>query len=130
MSTSVEARVPSLDHRLVELTLGMPQSLRIKTGTKHVLKRAVRGLIPDEIIDRPKQGFAAPVKEWFRGPVAALVTTRLERSGLWDLDCFNVAHVRTLLRRHLEGRTDLSTRLWCLFNLALWYDDWIDGGRK
>src|SRR5213079_1428431 len=54
-----------------------------------------------------------------------LLTTRLERSGLWDLDCFDVAHVRDLLRRHREGHSDLSTRLWCLLNLALWYDDWI-----
>ena len=125
MSTSVEARVPFLDHHLVELTFGLPRSLRVRTGPKHLLKKVVRDLLPAEIIDRPKQGFAAPIKEWFRGPSAALLTTRLERSGLWDLDCFDVAHVRDLLRRHREGHSDLSTRLWCLLNLALWYDDWI-----
>ncbi len=126
MSTSVEARVPFLDHRLVELTLGMPRGVRVRTGPKHLLKRAIGGLLPGEILNRPKQGFAAPIREWFRGPAAALVGTRLQRSRLWDLDCFDVAHVRGLLRRHLHGRIDLSTRLWCLLNLALWYDDWID----
>jgi asparagine synthase (glutamine-hydrolysing) len=126
MSTSVEARVPFLDHRLVELTLGIPRNLRIRTGPKHLLKKALRDLLPAEIIDRPKQGFIAPIREWFRGPAAALVATRLERSALWDLGCFDVAHVRALVRRHREGRRDLSTRLWCLLNLALWYDDWID----
>jgi asparagine synthase (glutamine-hydrolysing) len=127
MSTSVEARVPFLDHRLVELALGVPRDLRIRTGPKHLLKKAVRDLLPAEIIDRPKQGFAAPIKEWFRGPTAALLAGRLERSALWDLGCFDVAHVRALVRRHRQGHTDLSTRLWCLLNLALWYDEWIGG---
>jgi asparagine synthase (glutamine-hydrolysing) len=125
MSTSVEARVPFFDHRLAELTLGIPRSLRVRTGPKHLLKNAVRGLLPDEIIDRPKQGFSAPIREWFRGPIAGQLATKLEASALWDLDCFNMPHVRELLRRHREGRKDLSTRLWCLLNLALWYDEWI-----
>jgi len=127
MSTSVEARVPFLDHRLVELTLGIPQAMRIGRGPKHVLKRAVRGLIPDEIIDRPKQGFAAPIREWLRGPAGTTLFARLERSRVWELGCFDVGHVRELVRTHLDGRRDLSTQLWCLLNLALWYDDWIDG---
>jgi asparagine synthase (glutamine-hydrolysing) len=125
MSTSIEARVPFFDHRLAELTLGIPRSLRVRTGPKHLLKNAVRGLLPDEIIDRPKQGFSAPIREWFRGPIAGQLATKLEASALWDLDCFNMPHVRALLRRHREGRKDLSTRLWCLLNLALWYDEWI-----
>ncbi len=130
MSTSIEARVPFLDHRLAELTLGMPRSIRIGTGPKHLLKRTVRGLVPDEIIDRPKQGFAAPIREWLREPSGADLCQRLERSRLWELDCFNVDHVRKLIRVHREGRMDLSTRIWCLLNLALWYDQWIGGPPK
>jgi asparagine synthase (glutamine-hydrolysing) len=127
MSTSVEARVPLLDARLVELLLTVPRMLRVRGGPKHLLKQAVRGLIPDRIIDRPKQGFAAPIREWLRGPTGAVLLTRVERSGLWDLGCFDVDHVRRLIRSHVEGRRDLSTRLWCLINLALWYDAWIGG---
>src|SRR5437773_1326264 len=106
MSTSVEARVPFLDHRLVELTLGIPQAMRIGRGPKHVLKRAVRGLIPDEIIDRPKQGFAAPIREWLRGPAGTTLFARLERSRVWELGCFDVGHVRELVRTHLDGPGD------------------------
>jgi len=127
MSTSVEARVPFLDHRLTELTLGMPRAMRVGGGPKHLLKQAVRGLIPDEIIDRPKQGFAAPIREWLRGPAGTTLADRLKRSRLWDLDCFNLAHVRRMIQLHREGRKDLSTRIWCLLNLALWYDQWIGG---
>jgi asparagine synthase (glutamine-hydrolysing) len=127
MSTSVEARVPFLDHRLVELTLGIPKATRIRSGPKHLLKRAVRGLIPDAIIDRPKQGFAAPIREWLRGTGGAILAARLERSGLWDLGCFDVGHVRGLMRDHRDGRRDFSMRLWCLLNLGLWYEHWIGG---
>lgn len=130
MSTSVEARVPFLDHRLVELTLFMPRSVRVGRGPKHLLKRAVRGLIPDVVIERPKQGFATPIREWFRDPGGAVLVERLERSRLWELDCFNVGHVKELIRLHREGRRELSTRIWCLLNLALWYDQWIDGGQE
>ncbi len=130
MSTSIEARVPFLDHRLAELTLGMPRSIRVGSGPKHLLKRTVRGLIPDEIIDRPKQGFAAPIREWLREPPGAALCQRLERSRLWELDCFNVDHALNLFRLHREGHADLSTRIWCLLNLALWYDQWIGGPSK
>ena len=127
MSTSVEARVPFLDHRLTELTLGMPRAVRVGGGPKHLLKQAVRGLIPDEVIDRPKQGFAAPIREWLRGPAGTTLADRLDRSRLWELDCFDLAHVRRMIHLHREGHKDLSTRIWCLLNLAFWYDQWIGG---
>src|SRR5205814_4710864 len=66
MGTSLEARVPFLDHKFVELALSIRESAKIKNGvSKYLLKKAVRGVIPDELIDRPKQGFGVPVQEWF-----------------------------------------------------------------
>src|SRR6266545_6856306 len=65
MGVSLEGRVPFLDHKFVELAMSIPASLKFKNGTlKYILKKAVRGVIPDELIDRPKQGFGVPVYEW------------------------------------------------------------------
>src|SRR4029079_8767467 len=66
MGVSLEARVPFLDHKFVELAMSIPESVKTRNGTlKHILKKAVRGVIPDELIDRKKQGFGVPVYEWF-----------------------------------------------------------------
>ena len=67
MGVSLEGRVPFLDHRFVELAMSIPTDVKTRNGTlKHILKRAVRGVIPDELIDRPKQGFGVPVYEWYQ----------------------------------------------------------------
>jgi asparagine synthase (glutamine-hydrolysing) len=126
MSTSIEARVPYLDHRLVEFTMNIPDELKIKNGvTKYILKEAVRGLIPDEIIDRPKMGFGAPMSEWLEGDFGEKVesifgSTALREEGLIDFDK-GIA----LLREHRKKGRDYAYPVWCLFNLALWYDRWV-----
>src|SRR5206468_379705 len=65
MGVSLEGRVPFLDHKFVEFAMSIPENMKIKNGTlKYILKKSVRGVIPDELIDRPKQGFGVPVYEW------------------------------------------------------------------
>ena len=126
MSTSIEARVPFLDHRLVEFTSHIPAAMKLRNGrTKHVLKEAVRGLIPDSVIDRPKQGFSAPVGEWFRGELAgfaarSILDSRLRERGFFDYDV-----LRRMLEAHRTGRRNYDTLLWSLVNLSQWYDHWI-----
>ena len=126
MSTSIEARVPFLDHRMVEFTTFIPSEYRIRGGrTKHVLKRAVEGLIPQDIIDRRKQGFSAPVKEWLRGPLAgyarrSIMDSRLRERGLFDYDA-----VSGMLEAHRTGKRNYDTLLWNLLNVSQWYDQWI-----
>ena len=125
MSTSVEARVPFLDHELVAFAMGLPLSMRVRDGSgKWLLKRAVRGLIPDEIIDRPKMGFGAPVREWLAGPFGAFAEQRLlgDRTGLFDRQV-----VRRLWDEHRSKQADRSLHLWVLLNLVLWHDHWIAG---
>lgn len=128
MSTSIEARVPFLDHRLVEFTSHLPSEWKIRDGrTKHLLKEAVRGLVPAEVIDRKKQGFSAPVKEWFRGPLAgyaqrSILQSRLRERGLFDYDA-----IGAMLAAHRTGRRNYDTLLWNLLNLSQWYDGWIAG---
>ena len=68
MATSVEARVPFLDHHLIEYAMNLPRELKVKGRTgKHILKRALEPILPAEVLYQPKRGFGAPVREWFRG---------------------------------------------------------------
>ena len=128
MASSIEARVPFLDHRLVEFSMHVPTSLKLLEGTtKYLLKRAMTGLLPDSVIHRPKQGFGAPVSEWFRGDlykpaVAGVLRSRLREEGFFDYE-----HVQGLFQAHRDGRRDHGWHLWTLYNLSRWYDYWIAG---
>jgi asparagine synthase (glutamine-hydrolysing) len=128
MASSIEARVPFLDHRLVEYTMHVPRAFKLRGGrTKHLLKEAVRGLIPDEVIDRRKQGFSAPVKEWFRGPLAGYARRSIMDSRLRERDLFDYGVLDGMLEAHRSGRKNYDTLLWSLLNLSQWYDQWIAG---
>lgn len=126
MSTSIEARVPFLDHELVEFAMSIPMKVKLRGGrTKALLKRAVTGILPDNIIHRPKQGFAAPVAEWFRNELAAEVETALMTGEVMRRGLLNASFVRQLLKEHQSGRLDRSTHLWNLYNLEMWHRQWI-----
>lgn len=128
MASSIEARVPFLDHRLVEYTSWLPPEVRLAGGgTKPVLKQALRGLIPDWVIDRPKQGFSAPVKEWFRGPLAGYARRSIMDSSLRDRGYFDYARIDGMLEAHRSGRKNYDTLLWSVVNLSHWHDQWIAG---
>jgi asparagine synthase (glutamine-hydrolysing) len=127
MAHSLEARAPFLDHHLVSYALSLPQNSKIQgTTTKHVLKRAVTGIIPDEIIHRPKQGFRVPLPEWLRGPLSGWAKERLFSSAVRRLDFFDFDHIRQLWQSHISGRDDNSFDLWCLINLFSWYECWFN----
>jgi asparagine synthase (glutamine-hydrolysing) len=126
MANSVEARVPFLDHELVELAMAIPPEDKIRGDEgKHVLKRAVSDLLPEEVVWRPKQGFATPVERWFRGELASQLERRLERSALIELGYLDRAAIRQILAIHREGRADRSFQLWNILNLSTWFDRWI-----
>lgn len=128
MASSLEARVPFLDHHLVEFTMDIPMSDKIRGNTaKYLLKQAVKGLIPDEIIDRKKMGFGAPMSQWMSGDFGRHVESSVSASKLLTCGYFNRAHIKKLFADHYSGRRDNSLYLWTLFNLTAWYDYWIDG---
>jgi len=120
MAHSIEARPPLLDHKLVEFAARVPASLRVQNGaTKHLFKRAMRGVLPHHIINRTKHGFAVPLARWFRGELSTFVrdllfSDRCRRRGL-----FNEAYIERLLRLHARGR-DIDLQLWTLLSLELW----------
>ena len=126
MSTSIEARVPFLDHKLVEFTMDIPMSWKIKGGeTKYLLKKALSDLLPDEILYRKKMGFAAPMAEWLRGDFGRQAEASVLASPLLDRHFLDRDHIARQFRDHIEGRKDNALHLWTLFNLTAWYDHWI-----
>jgi asparagine synthase (glutamine-hydrolysing) len=124
MAHSLEARVPLLDHRLVELACRIPPELKLNGGTtKHVFKKAMRGILPDETIDRPKQGFAIPLGRWFRGRLGPFVRDLLlsERSrarGILD--------PAAVERRIARADGGLGLDLWTLISFELWCRTFFD----
>ncbi len=119
MGVSLEGRVPFLDHEFVTLAMSIPQQAKTNGGTlKHILKKAVRGVIPDELIDRPKQGFGVPVYEWF--------FDRLGDEARLELDAFTQQTDfldRAEVMRYLDEQR--GPEVWYLLNFALWWKEFV-----
>ena len=121
MATAVEARVPFLDHEFVQFAMGIPQAVKFRGGElKHILKLAVAGVIPHEIIHRRKQGFGVPVAEWFLRELGPVVRTGL-REFTSEQPYFDAGYVDRLLA------SNNATLSWFLLNFALWHRQWIEG---
>jgi asparagine synthase (glutamine-hydrolysing) len=126
MAHSIEARPPLLDHRLVEFAATIPPAFRLRGGTtKYIFKRAMRGVLADEIIDRPKHGFAVPLAAWFRGALAGFARDLLISDSCRKRGLFNLGYVETLLRLHQSGR-DVDLQLWTLLSFELWCRRFLD----
>ncbi|MEX2153554.1 MAG: asparagine synthase (glutamine-hydrolyzing) [Gemmatimonadaceae bacterium] len=121
MATSIEGRVPFLDHKFVELALSIPTAVKIpRPGElKHILKKAVRGVIPDDIIDRKKQGFGVPMKEWIGGRIGDEITRRIDRFAA-TTGIFDQRTVGEYVRRARWSQ------VWQLFNVAQWHAQFIE----
>lgn len=129
MAASIESRVPFLDHKLMEFTASMPQRMKLRgSKTKYVLRKAMKGVLPDEILTRSKMGFPVPIGKWFRGQCRGIVDEYVlsERSlgrGIFDADA-----VRNIAERHMNGENH-DERLWSLVNFEIWQRTFIDGER-
>ena len=127
MAASIESRVPFLDHKLVEFAAKLPDSMKL-TGwtTKRILREAMKGVLPESVLRRPKMGFPVPFANWTRGRWSGvardiLLDRRTRQRGIID-----PAGVERLLTDHAAGRTDGGDRIWSLLNLELWYRTFID----
>jgi asparagine synthase (glutamine-hydrolysing) len=129
MATSVEARVPFLDHHLVEYAMGLPRSLKVQGRSgKHILKRALEDVLPHDLLYSPKRGFGAPVREWFRNGLGSWFDSHLMNSTMRRRDFFDYDFIANMLDEHRRGARDWGFHLWALLNLSLWYERWIDRG--
>ncbi|MCI0392814.1 MAG: asparagine synthase (glutamine-hydrolyzing) [Acidobacteria bacterium] len=128
MANSLETRAPLLDHKLIEFVQTIPASLKLRgTETKYILKRAVSGLIPDEIIHRPKQGFDVPLKHWFNHELREMLNDTLDDQRTRQRGYFNLNAVMAIQKEHRRGRRDHARSLWGLLIFELWHRAFIDG---
>lgn len=127
MAHSIESRVPLLDNRVVEFAATLPASLKIKNGRKkHILKEAAATLLPAEILNRRKQGFAVPVGGWFRGDLREFFSDVLSSRAARERGYFNYRFIDRIIREHMTGRRDHTLRLWALVVFELWHRQYVD----
>lgn len=124
MAHSLELRVPFLDKDLFELARRIPAKYRIAEGTtKYVFRKAMEGVIPDFILNRPKLGFPVPLRDWLKGPKGAELLEQMRGSGIEQFIRFSA--VEQMLDMHRGGQGDYSRRLWVLYVFALWHDTYM-----
>jgi asparagine synthase (glutamine-hydrolysing) len=127
MAVSIESRVPFLDHHLVEFAAQLPDEWKLSgLTTKRVLREAVKGLLPESILNRPKMGFPVPFDAWTRGPWNAVARDVLLDRRSRERGIVDPAAVDRLLRDHADRRTLGGDRIWSLLNLEIWHRTFID----
>ena len=121
MATSIEVRVPFLDNDLAEYVMSLPSSVKVKRGEKkYLLKKALVGLVPDEILFGPKTGFGVPYKFWLKGPLNSLFNDCLNTLEIEKSEYFNFNEIRRLMKENMSGARDHGFLLWKTLNLMIW----------
>ena len=127
MANSLEARVPLLDHKLVEFAAQLPDNMKLRgTTRKWLLKQAASRLIPRSIIDRKKQGFPIPIDQWLRHESRDMMRDLLTPDSIQSRGLFNLDRVQALMNRHESGYADHSTELWGLMSFEMWMRQFVD----
>ncbi|MDP3963785.1 MAG: asparagine synthase (glutamine-hydrolyzing) [bacterium] len=126
MAASIEVRAPFLDVRLVEYAHRIPTSLRLRFWqNKYLLKKLMRGKLPDDILDRPKRGFWAPVGPWLKKELVPLCDELFARDRIAQQGIFRYTAIQRLLTEHRSGARDHHRILWSLLMFQLWHDRWL-----
>ena len=127
MAASIEARVPLLDHPLVEWAARLPDRFKLRgLEGKVLLKRLARRRLPRAVVDRPKVGFAVPLSPWFRGPLRELLCDTLLAPTCLARGYYDPGVLKGYVADHLEGRRDRARELWTLLTLELWHRAFVD----
>jgi asparagine synthase (glutamine-hydrolysing) len=127
MAASIESRVPFLDHKLVEFTAKMPEKMKLRgKTTKWILREAMKGILPAEILNRPKMGFPVPVGSWFRNQFRGIIDEYVLSERALARGIFAPDYVRELVAAHNAGENH-DERLWSLVNFEIWQRQFIDG---
>ncbi|HKP86868.1 MAG TPA: asparagine synthase-related protein, partial [Blastocatellia bacterium] len=127
MAASIESRVPFLDHKLVEFAAALPPKMKLRgLTTKYILRRAMAGRLPKEILTRKKMGFPVPIGAWLRGPFTHLLDEYALSPRAAERGIFNSCFVRDLVVRHRAGENH-AERLWAIINFEIWQRQFVDG---
>ena len=127
MANSLETRAPYLDHRLMEFAAQIPPHIKLKRmRTKYLLRKALSGLVPSEILRRGKKGFGVPIGSWFRHELKDLAYDILLDPRSVQRGYFDMGFVKKMLDEHISGKIDHGYRIWALLNLELWHRMFID----
>ncbi|HET8824772.1 MAG TPA: asparagine synthase (glutamine-hydrolyzing) [Terriglobales bacterium] len=130
MAASIESRVPFLDHEFVEFSTRVPDHMKLRNGEgKYIVKKAIEGLVPNEIIYRKKMGFPTPLRQWLMDPKADGLFRILRAPDGLLARYIDAAALDHLLERQRSGTVDATDRIWRLLTLQLWGDLWITGKR-
>ena len=126
MATSIESRVPFLDHKLVEFTASMPDTMKLRGNTtKYVLRESMKGVLPERILSRSKMGFPVPIGSWFRGQFKSIIDEYVLSDRALARGIFAPDFVRGVVARHQAGE-DHAERLWALLNFEIWLRRFFD----
>lgn len=127
MANGLEVRCPLLDKEFVEFTCRLPTYYKLKgLKTKYLLKKAARGILPDEIIDRPKKGFGIPIARWLRNELKDFMLESLEETKIKRQGFFNYAYIKKLIDDHLEKKQDNRKALWSLLVFQIWHQTYLE----
>jgi asparagine synthase (glutamine-hydrolysing) len=126
MATGLELRVPFLDHKLVEFSATLPDDRKLNGTGKAILRQAMRGVLPDAIIDRPKKGFPIPIASWLRGPLRQFTRDHLLARHSACSSYLDRGAVARVIEEHGQGRTDRSQEIWTLLVFELWHRQFIE----
>jgi len=127
MAVSLEARVPLLDFRIVELAVNLPAHMKLHRGrTKRILRRAMSDRLPEMVLNKPKQGFSIPLKNWLKGPLKPMMMDLLSEERTRRRGYFDEATVAKWTKEHLSGVENHSHRLWALMVFELWFQQVMD----
>ncbi|MDI6788216.1 MAG: asparagine synthase (glutamine-hydrolyzing), partial [Planctomycetota bacterium] len=127
MANSLETRSPFLDHKLMEFSAGIPSNLKLKGLTlKYILKRTLKGFLPEEVLTRGKMGFGVPISRWIRNELKGYLQETLSPEVIRRRGYFQPTAIQNIIQEHLSGNVDHGYRLWALLVLELWFRRFMD----
>ena len=123
MASSIEARVPFLDHRLIEYSWKIPHSLKYRNGkSKWILRKILKNYVPENLTDRPKKGFGIPLNDWLRGPLRDWAENLLSEKKLKNEGFFNPKLIRNKWEDYISNKNESHYDLWNVLMFQSWSD--------